>query len=103
MDEVSGKHQGMKDTTSVAPAPRVRVLLPLPLAGAYDYRVPSTLALSPGEFVVVPLNHRDMIGVVWDSAEEPEGKPVADHRLRPVQAVLPAPPMTPSLRRFIDW
>jgi len=47
---------------------RVRVLLPLPLVGAYDYRVPEELALAPGDFVRVPLGKRSEIGVVWDGA-----------------------------------
>ncbi|WP_229682478.1 primosomal protein N' [Siccirubricoccus deserti] len=93
----------MKDTLSVAVEPRLKVLLPLPLAGAYDYRVPRTLSLKIGDFVVVPLNQRDILGVVWDSPTEGESKPVPDHRLRAITAVLPAPPMTESLRRFVDW
>ena len=43
----------------------VSVLLPLPLAGAYDYRAPTALGLSPGDFVVVPLGNREAVGVVW--------------------------------------
>ena len=85
----------------------MRVLLPLPLAGAYDYRVPPMLDIRTGEFVTVPLNHRPMIGVVWDAADPAEmasqASPVADHRLKPVTGILSAPPMTASLRRFIDW
>lgn len=34
---------------------RISVLLPLPLAGAYDYRVDGDLALQTGDFVAVPL------------------------------------------------
>ena len=30
------------------------VMLPLPLGGAYDYRVPDGLGLAPGDFVAVP-------------------------------------------------
>src|SRR3954471_11681770 len=98
-----GKHRGMKDTPTVSRRTRVSVLLPLPLAGAYDYAVPASMALRPGEFVSVPLNQRDVVGVVWDPPEVPEENPVPDRRLRPVAAVLPAPPTTESLRRFVDW
>ena len=42
--------------------PRIRVLLPLPLADAYDYRVPEGLAPVPGSFVSVPLGGRETIG-----------------------------------------
>ncbi|MFC7473484.1 primosomal protein N' [Dankookia sp. GCM10030260] len=98
-----GKHRGMKDTPTVSARTRVSVLLPLPLAGAYDYAVPASMALRTGEFVSVPLNQREVMGVVWDAPEATEAKPVPDRRLRPVASVLPAPPMTASLRRFIDW
>ncbi|WP_370655629.1 primosomal protein N' [Paracraurococcus lichenis] len=98
-----GKHRDMKDTPTVSARTRVSILLPLPLAGAYDYAVPASMALRPGEFVSVPLNQREVIGVVWDAPAEPDPNPVPDRRLRPVSAVLPAPPMTGSLRRFIDW
>ena len=36
-------------------ADRVRVLLPLPLPGAFDYRRPPGLRLAPGDPVLVPL------------------------------------------------
>lgn len=84
----------------VAAAPRVRVLLPLPLGNAYDYRVPEGHALAPGTFVVVPLGGRETIGVVWDGEPDPG---LSENRLRNVQAVLDAPPMTAVLRRFVDW
>lgn len=77
----------------------VKVLLPLPLAGAYDYRVPQDMALVAGHFVVVPLGKREAIGVVWGagSGEVPPAK------LRDVIGVLPALPMADALRRFVDW
>ncbi|MBR0669917.1 primosomal protein N' [Neoroseomonas soli] len=85
---------------SVAPLPRLRVLLPLPLASAYDYRIPEGLAVTPGAFVAVPLGGREVVGVAWDGDTDP-GLP--EKRLRNVIAVLDAPPMTPVLRRFVDW
>src|SRR3954469_8106311 len=100
---LSGKQRGMKATPTVSVRTRVSVLLPLPLAGTYDYAVPPSMALRPGEFISVPLNHRELVGVVWDPPAEPDPNPVPDRRLRPVSAVLPAPPMTESLRRFVDW
>nr|WP_240655114.1 primosomal protein N' [Rhodovarius crocodyli] len=78
----------------------VPVLLPLPLAGAYDYAVPEGLHVEPGSFVVVPLGPRRMLGVVWDRPPE-AGLP--NIKLRPIIEVLPAPPMRPALRRFVDW
>ena len=82
-----------------APA-RARVLLPLPLGAAYDYAVPPALALEAGDFVAVPLGPREVIGVVWDTDPPP---PPPKARLKPIRARLPAPPMTPSLRQFVDW
>jgi primosomal protein N' (replication factor Y) (superfamily II helicase) len=77
----------------------VRVLLPLPLADAYDYSVPDGLDVAPGHFVVVPLGKRLTIGVVWG---EGAGE-VAAEKLRDIEEVLPALPMTDALRRFVDW
>lgn len=85
---------------AVPPAARVRVLLPLPLADAYDYRVPAGMALVPGCFVVVPLGGREVAGVVWDGEADPT---LPEGRLRDIRAVLDAPPMTATLRRFVDW
>ncbi|TAJ83000.1 primosomal protein N' [Reyranella sp.] len=77
----------------------VKVLLPLPLADAYDYRVPAEMHLVPGHFVVVPLGKREMVGVVWGAGtgEVPQAK------LRDVIGVLPALPMADAMRRFVDW
>ncbi|MDW8314203.1 MAG: primosomal protein N' [Rhodovarius sp.] len=82
----------------------VQVLLPLPLSGAYDYLLPGHLEARPGSFVEVPIGSRSAIGVVWDPPEQAEAaSPLPLSRLRPVAAVLPAPPMPAALRRFIDW
>ncbi|NKC33133.1 primosomal protein N' [Falsiroseomonas selenitidurans] len=85
----------------VASRPRIRVLLPLPLAaGAYDYGIPPGLQVAPGDFVVVPLGGRQLVGVAWDGATDAA---LPASRLRDVQQVLDAPPMTETLRRFIAW
>lgn len=80
---------------------RVSVLLPLPLEGAYDYRLPPGLVAGPGHFVEVPLGGRVSLGVIWDEA--PGAEHVAEGRLREVIAVKPAPPMRPALRQLVDW
>ncbi len=78
---------------------RVQVLLPLPLASAYDYLVPDYMDTAPGDFVEVPLGNRLTLGVVWsDQAGE-----VASTKLKPLHARLPTPPMRDVMRRFIDW
>jgi len=78
---------------------RLAVLLPLPLAGAYDYGVPEGLELAPGDFVRVPLGSREAIGVVWGEAT---GE-VAAHKLKAVGGRLDTPPLPEAERRFIDW
>jgi primosomal protein N' (replication factor Y) len=81
-------------------APRIRVLLPLPLAGAYDYRTAPDDAFKPGDFVRVPLGGRHLAGVVWDGLA---GGEVPDLRLKNVGPRCEVPPMPEDMRRFIDW
>ena len=83
----------------IGAAQSVCVLLPLPLAGAYDYRVPPDLALEPGDFVIVPLGRRETVGVVWG-----EGSGELDPaRLKDVAERLETPRMPAAVRRFVDW
>jgi primosomal protein N' (replication factor Y) (superfamily II helicase) len=77
----------------------VRVLLPLPLADAYDYSVPEGMAAEPGRFVIVPLGKRLVLGVVWG----PGTGEVAAERLRDIAEMLESPPMAETTRRFVDW
>src|SRR6185437_12475713 len=91
-----GPPQGAAEAPSAA---RCSILLPLPLAGAYDYAAPGSVP-PPGTFVTVPLGGRTVPGVVWDRAA---GEGVAAERLRPIAALLDVPPMPEELRRFVDW
>jgi primosomal protein N' (replication factor Y) (superfamily II helicase) len=76
----------------------VRVLLPLPLPEALDYRVGAgNAAPGPGSFVRAPLGSRNVVGVVWDG----EAGGLAPDRLRPIGASLPLPPLDPPMRRFV--
>jgi primosomal protein N' (replication factor Y) len=79
---------------------RVSVLLPVPLAGPLDYRVPAGMSVSPGDVVLVPLHGRTLHAVVWDSAPDPS-LPLA--RLKPLTPIAGLPRLAPVLRRFIDW
>ena len=79
---------------------RVPVLLPYPFPGPFDYRAPAELDPQPGDVVMVPLNRRDTVGVVWDAEADPA---VPEARLKPIAAVLDQPPMKPAMRRFVDW
>ncbi|MBM3522620.1 MAG: primosomal protein N' [Alphaproteobacteria bacterium] len=88
------------DPIAAAP-PRVRVLLPLPLAGPYDYRIDDGLVVAPGDFVRVPLGRRVVVGVVWDDAP-PADEAISADKLKAIIAREDAPPMTEVARRFID-
>ncbi len=86
------------------------MLLPYPFAGAFDYACPAPSALEPGDVVLVPLNRRAEVGVVWDPPDglpadllAPGAAPVPDNKLKPVSALLDVPRMPASLRRFVDW
>src|SRR5258705_6706503 len=94
-------HDDQSSFAAIAGPARCRVLLPLPLAGAYDYEADPALALAPGDFVAVPLGRRETIGVVWDAAQGDDG--VDQARLKPVIARLDAPTLPAVSRRFVEW
>jgi primosomal protein N' (replication factor Y) (superfamily II helicase) len=75
-------------------------MLCYPFFGPLDYAVTGGLALKPGDVVLVPLNRRQEIGVVWDG---PPDATIAASRLKPVAAVLDTPPLPEASRRFVDW
>ena len=92
--------------SSAAPAPlppeipaRVQVLLPLPLGGAYDYRLDPGEVLLPGDIVRVPLGARTVTGVVWGAGTDE----VADEKLKPILHRYDCPPLPQDLRRLINW
>ena len=76
------------------------MLLPRPFRGAFDYAVPDGMQPLPGQVVLVPLNRREEVGVVWDGTSDPA---VPDAKLKPITATLDTPPLPPALRRFVDW
>jgi primosomal protein N' (replication factor Y) len=88
------------DAFAASPVRRWQILLPLPLAGAYDYVAPAGLELAPGNFVTVPLGRRVVPGVVW---AEGKAEGIAAERLKPIDGVLDVPRMAEALRRFVDW
>ena len=88
----------MADSPAIAPSrpsPGHSVLLPLPLAGCYDY---SGEHVAPGDFVIVPLGNREQIGVVWG----PGTGEVAAERIKSVIGRLDVPALPEICRRFID-
>jgi primosomal protein N' (replication factor Y) len=84
---------------SYSPGSSVAVQLPLPIGGAYDYRVGEQMTVTEGDFVRVPLGPREAIGVVWGPAtgEVPEIK------LKNITAQLDCPPLPNISRQFINW
>ena len=76
---------------------RAGVLLPLPLAGAYDYRV--NASCGRGTLVIAPLGPREALGVVWG---ESDGN-IAEARLKEAVPLEGAPSFPPGLCDFIDW
>lgn len=78
---------------------RVAVLLPLPLPGVYDYAVPDGMAVADGDFVVVPLGRRVVVGVVWGAASAA----VESAKLKAILKRSDAPPLPAVTRRFVDW
>ena len=63
------------------------MLLPLPLAGAYDYKLPPGVNAARGALVAAPLGNREMLGVVWGAAEGTVG----DNRLKIAEPLEGAP------------
>src|SRR4029453_2557485 len=88
-------------STDSAPAmiTLLSVLLPLPLTGPYDYRAAVYPRLERGDFVIVPLGSREVIGVVWGEGSGDVGRA----KLRDVAARLDAPPLPEVLCRFVEW
>ncbi|MEM9421464.1 MAG: primosomal protein N' [Pseudomonadota bacterium] len=83
-----------------APLRRVRVLLPLPIGDGYDYALPSGAEANAGQFVLVPLGPRQVMGVVWTDA--PDTK-IADDKIRPITEIVDAPPLSQDVMGFVDW
>lgn len=81
-----------------SPYSSIAVLLPLPLAGAYDYRV-GDRPVGAGDFVVVPLGKREVVGVVWGAAQGD----LPPERLRVIGPRLSCPPLPEVTRKFVDW
>lgn len=78
---------------------RAGVLLPLPLAGAYDYKLPRGINAPRGTVVSAPLGNRETLGVVWGPAEGTVG----DNRLKIAEPLEGLPALPASLCDFIDW
>src|SRR3984957_9713744 len=83
----------------IAAKPVAGVLLPLPLAGAYDYKLPAGNNAPRGSLVAAPLGNREVLGVVWGAAEGTVG----DNRLKIAEPLEGAPALPAKLCDFVDW
>ncbi|MGB0719628.1 MAG: primosomal protein N' [Bdellovibrionales bacterium] len=77
----------------------VAVLVPYPIDKAYDYALPEDIAVAAGDYVIVPLGGREVVGVVWGDA----AGDVSPAKLKSIVSRYSMPPMPPVMRRFIDW
>ncbi len=91
--------QTANQSVHFVPGDRVAVLLPLPVDGVYDYRVPEGLTVAAGDRVEVPLGRRFETGVIWGAGD---GE-VEEAKLKDVIHRLDGPALTSVSRAFIDW
>lgn len=87
------------DEVLLRPAPRAGVLLPLPLSGAYDYKLPKGTTVTRGMLVTAPLGPREQLGVVWGAAEGSVG----DNRLKEAIPLEGYPSLPEKLCDLVDW
>ena len=85
-----------------AAAPVLRVAVPTPVHGAFDYLPPQEGPLPPpGARVRVPFGRRSLVGVVL---EHTRGSALPGHRLRAVTQVLDTQPLLPAaLLGLLTW
>lgn len=87
------------ETPPLAPVECAGILLPLPLAGAYDYKLPRGVNAARGLVVAAPLGNRETMGVIWGAAEGVVG----DNRLKVAEPLEGAPTLPAGLCDFVDW
>jgi primosomal protein N' (replication factor Y) (superfamily II helicase) len=74
---------------------QINVLLPLALDAPYTYLAPNDAKM--GDLVRVPLQNREVDGVVWGEAEG------SNLKLKAIIARHDLPPLSPHLLKFITW
>jgi primosomal protein N' (replication factor Y) len=82
-----------------APPSTIRILLPAPLADAYDYLPGEGDRPAPGSFVQAPFGGREMIGVVWGDGSGT----VPFAKLKHILRTLDLPPVPVASRAFVDF
>ncbi len=79
----------------------IDVVVPLPVYKVFTYVLPEGMPLPAiGSRVLVPVGHRDMVGMIWRSS----AKRPSSIELKEVKRILDTAPLVPeSLVRFIEW
>jgi primosomal protein N' (replication factor Y) len=76
-----------------------QVSLPLPLRGAFDYKVPEGVSVQAGQRVQVPFGRQRLQGVVTALLDQSQAK-----GLKAIERVLDgAPSVSPALLKFTRW
>lgn len=78
--------------------PTARILFPMPLPEPFDYSIPQGMRIYPGSYVRAPLGKYERTGVVWDVIET-----APERELKCIESVFPTPPMSPAMRRFVEF
>lgn len=86
-------------TSNSATPATLKVLLPLPLAEAYDYLPLEGQELEPGTIVYVPFGPKQLIGVVWGTGSSH----VPAAKLKAITSLADLPPLPDASRAFVDW
>ncbi len=85
-----------------SPLTRVAVGLPLPMAGVYDYLVPSDISVKPGDLVTVPFGPRKLTGVVW-SFRDLDVDDLPLDKLKYIDCQLDCSALDPAILKFVEW
>lgn len=80
----------------------VDVAVCVPVGTAFTYRVEAP-APEPGTLVEVPFGARRELGAVWGLTAPERAEALDGAKIKDVLRVLPAPPLAPALRAFVDW
>ena len=81
---------------------RVRLLILNAALGPLDYKLPDGVEAPAGTVVIAPLGPRKVTGIVWDEGRLP-GREVDASKLRAIFEIVPVPPLSPALRKLIEW
>ncbi len=81
----------------------IAVLLSQHVSVPYDYLVPLGLDLRVGDVVSVPLQNREVIGVVWECPRLWKKTDIALSKIKPIAYRYEVAPLSESLCQFVDW